>query len=228
MSKYQVNCSDCGTEFERVLFGSQKNRNWKLDQPQTCKSCWISRQRKIEITTPVTAEIRVDIDGKIEITLTGNTQSKKEEIKALGYFWGTSHAGATNLLSMSIPKKGWIKLIALAEIENEIKSLSGIVEEIDNQINPLDLGVARESIQLNQKKDELIAVLGPAPARPGCHPSNKGEWNFKIYSGNRVYIDNQEVHLSNEEVILINDYSIRKRDWLRRVEEIKNLKEVPA
>ena len=40
MAKYQVECSVCGESFERVLFGSRKDREWKLNQPQTCTKCW--------------------------------------------------------------------------------------------------------------------------------------------------------------------------------------------
>ena len=44
MAKYQVECCKCGESFERVLFGPEKDREWKLDQPQTCPTCWAAEQ----------------------------------------------------------------------------------------------------------------------------------------------------------------------------------------
>ena len=44
MAKYQVECRVCGKSFERVLFGPEKDRAWKLDQSQTCPTCWAAEQ----------------------------------------------------------------------------------------------------------------------------------------------------------------------------------------
>jgi hypothetical protein len=56
MAKYQVNCSVCGSNFERVLFGPGKDREWKLNQPQTCPDCW--EKQKIEKREKANAEAR--------------------------------------------------------------------------------------------------------------------------------------------------------------------------
>ena len=214
MAKYQVNYS-CGHSGEVQLFGKLSERERKLEwmSGRPCKECWHKQKLEEEAKRPITASVKsnglhVTDDGALvcEVVLTGGTINKKEGIKALGYRWQGVAGGVMSMLSMSAPRRAWVKEVAV-DVDDAEKSLAPVLEELNGiadkfkvSIGPLDLAMARKTIL--EKKEELkrIEALGPKPERPSCHPANiGGRWNGKYYGGkdNRsYYVDNIKYELS--------------------------------
>lgn len=228
MAKYTVKHS-CGHERTVQLYGPEKERERKLDWmgSEDCPQCWGEKKRAQEDQMPITITIMTngldkDQDGNIlaEITLTGGTRPRKEEIKALGYSWGDVRGGAMNFLRASAPEKAWSRMVPLLtlmdkgsdenlKIQEDAKALDA---KITFEINELDIEMARQSLadqakkqEAQQAKDAAIAAI-PKPVRPACHPREQhpdGRWNGKYYGnakrGREYYVNGEKYSLTEED-----------------------------
>jgi hypothetical protein len=245
MAKYDVIYS-CGHSGEVQLFGPHKERDRKIEwyeRQAKCPECYKVAKREEESKQPITANVSLNIQYShdhipmIQIVLAGGTLNRKDEIKALGYRWEDVCEGVMGMLSMSQPRKGWVKRMDYAkdttEIKLEIDKLKGIVDKVDNHIGPLDVAYLQKSVQDQDAKQSKIAEQQtkidalPKPERPTCHPRAQhpdGHWNGKYYGKPgywNYYVESVNYKLTNDEYALCMEYRKKIEEYNTAVETLK-------
>ena len=109
MAKYTVNCDTCGTSFERVLFGPSKDRQWKLDQRQTCTDCWKKDQRSARDAEGPVIQVRARRGNPALMEfVVFNSFSVKDSLKSRGYRFSyrPKTCGAADFFAMNATEEG--------------------------------------------------------------------------------------------------------------------------
>lgn len=236
MAKYTINYS-CGHNGEVSLYGKHKDRERKIEWMEggVCPSCYGKEQREKEAALPITATVKssglkVVEDGLVcEIVLSGGTINRKDEIKALGYSFREPEGGLMGLLSMSAPRKAWVKKVAVdpnvpATLQVHIDALNGIADEVKNGMSPLDLAMAGKKLAAMEEEKKAIALI-EKPEKPACHPSLQGGyWNGKLYGqkGNRnYYLAGKKISMSEEEYQACVAYAAAREEYNAKINKVK-------
>ena len=246
MAKYTVTHS-CGHTQTHDLFGPGKDRERKIAwmENQPCTDCWKAEKREADAKLPITMSIHTngmdtDEHGNVlaEACLTGGTLPRKDEIKSLGYRWGTPRGGIINLLSSADPRC-WIKTVHLAELLDinsaTAKMLLSDAAQLDaikvNKISAADAMIYERTVQRQQEQAQADAVRATEiakiakPERPACHPwSNGKRWNGNYYGkpGNRsYYVDNNKHSISDDDYAICVAYDTAIAEYRARVDQIK-------
>lgn len=245
MAKYDITYS-CGHTVEKQLFGKNKDRESYIEWAKQglCPDCWGKQKREEEQKKPITMTMALDAmatskegDPILEVSLTGGTINKKDEIKAMGYHWDEIRAGQgllSAIFSSSSPQKGWIKRVAVAPetVESIIK---GFFEEgknlgasVQGFNDPMTFAIIVQRQKERKEKADKIAKI-EKPQRPVSHPYSKfpdGKWNGKYYGSDKYgysyYIDNVKYEISNEEYRELISYSEAISEYNKKVENVKN------
>lgn len=250
MAWYTVNHS-CGHEQRVQLYGKTSDRESKIEwmSRQDCPACWGAKKREAEALKPIEMSIQMngldrDAQGHLitEVVLTGGTQPRKNEIKALGYKWTEVRGGAMNLLSAKKAEMAWVKTLRTLDLVDEnsvawqtIKSDAATlgVENVKNTMSVIDLEMARQSVQKEQEaataaadKAAKIAAIAK-PQRPACHPCvahPEGKWNGNYYGNEKrgweYYVNNVKYKLTNEEYAVCMAYREAFAAYKKQVEAI--------
>lgn len=240
----------CGHTGRVQLVGKTADRERKLEwmAKQECPQCWGLKKREQEAKEPIVMTICCngldkDRDGDVigEVVLTGGTLPRKNEIKALGYFWGEVRGGLMSLLSAKRAEMAWqknVKLIDVLENQEVIQRLKDDAKQLEakivNGLNALDVEMAKKAIaeretQKVQKaaQDRMIARL-QQPVMPESYPrrSQSGaNWNGKFYGNERrgyeYYINNKKQTLTADEYADCLNYQAAMKVYHQKVKDIR-------
>lgn len=220
MAKYQVTYR-CGHTGTVDLFGPSKQRENKLEwlSTQLCPDCWKEEQAQQAHTKPIivnTSIFNTMVDGKIFviIELGGETYSRKEDLKKLGFSWGQTFIG----------DKSWHKYIPFEDFLEDKQILQDNINAIKN-IAPVKEGmsITNEDIKRNlnylkQIEDIKLAIKEiPKPKKPDFL---NGKWNGKMYAKNTIYVDGNAIRLTDEQVQELNQYIKDKESYDKKVSKL--------
>ena len=212
----------CGHEGTVTLFGSMADRESKIkwyENTAVCPDCFQAAMRAKEESEPVKAVVSIMPGGEFEIALTGNTKPVKGEIASYGYRWGEQTGGMMDTYNRYY-KKCWIKICSPDTLEADMRAVEHLVESIESNITAVDYQNAKtQYAKKMQTEKELEEIEKTKPERPACYP--KGRWNGKIYSGRRVYIDNQKTTLIEKEEAEIKKYQSEYKLWKNKYDAAK-------
>ncbi len=103
MGKYTINYACGHGSFEKQLYGKRTQRDsyvrW-AEANMVCPACWRASKEVEPLNMVVT--VTPEPDMQIVITITGGTESRKDDLRALGYVKG---------------EDGWRKLVEVNNIE---------------------------------------------------------------------------------------------------------------
>jgi hypothetical protein len=233
MAQYTVNYA-CGHAGVVTLYSNNKNRERKLEwlAGQLCPACWREKKRAEEAAKPITATLMLNgmdetADGDLVawVVLTGGTMPVKDKIKAMGYHWGETRGGIAQLLGAARSEQAWQKMVRLEDVLNktpawqaEVEALKSLGAKFAIGCSDFDIAMAQNRLAEKKKIAEAVAAV-PKPAKPACYPA--GRWNGKIYGGNRIYVDGNEMRLSAAEVESTRQYQKEVDAYRKAVEEAK-------
>lgn len=247
MAKYDVEYR-CGHSQTVQLVGKHSERERKLEwmSGNLCPACYAQEQREKEARMPITATVtssglQVTSDGLVcEIVLSGGTVNRKEEIKGLGYRWVEPEGGLMGLLSMSAPRKAWVKRITVdpensASLQIHLSALNGIADVVKNGLSVLDIAMAKKKLgEIEEKKEaaslaeQRIAAL-KKPDRPSCHPTQhpgyvSRSWNGKYYGrpgSYNYYVAGINYKLTDAEHAILSEYTKKLAEYDAQVNAIR-------
>ena len=214
MAKYDITHT-CGHSRTVALYGKLNERERKIEwmASQDCPSCWAAKKRESDALKPITATISLlpflGARGHVpvfQIALTGGTEPRKEEIKALGYKWGDICGNFMEMLSFRRPQMGWVRKIEWItddDVAASIVALAPLNPKVVNNIKPWDVALLKEKQAMHEAQEASVSAI-PRPERPACYPV--GRWNGKIYGGFRIYVDGEEVRLNKADAQAIVAY----------------------
>ena len=234
MAKYTITMG-CGHDDTVELFGRESERKKKIlyfESEGLCKKCYKKEMEKIAKSEGLVFNASVlpyidNNDGGIllYVWFSGDTKPYKDAIKTLGgYKWGEREAAADWYLCKT--QMCWNKIIKFENLHDEITKAVSI--GADNTVSDSGLfAMIHYQIALNEQKkwkekQERIKEI-EKPNVPAILYKHK--WNEKIYgkSGNySIYLDGEKVSVTNDQVEDIQRYLIKKEEYKKKVEDIRN------
>lgn len=242
MARARANCicRVCGESFEKVkhCYSRREADNWKEWAESNyilCPQCWGKEQQAKRDAEPITFYAAVnpyDDDKPFVLYFSGGTKPRKDDIKALGYYWGELPlTGTFGALSMSRPPMVWYKTVSYPNFETEVKKVeaSGIAEKVENKISEIDLAVFAKNYKEKMEKHEAIqAEIAKLkkPEVPAVYAESiKGKrWNGKIYGRKgafRIYLNNEEAYITDEQAKELKQYHADKKAYQEAIREME-------
>ena len=151
----------------------------------------------------------------------GDTKPNKDEIKALGYYWGEK-TDATE-------KDCWHKTVKFDKVKEEIKKAESIGAKLqkgdkerradENMNYAAALKKQKKWKEEQQKLNDL-----EKPRIPDVIDGKK--WNCKIYGKPgklSIYPDGEQTYITDDEAEELREYLKLQEEYKKKVEEIKNV-----
>lgn len=234
MAKYDVMFS-CGHEGEVELLGKHSDRRRKIEyfeRSGLCKECYKKKMQEQEKEKPfsfnVSALPYIDDEGNILLTVwfSGNTREYKDDIKSLGGYRWSERESADDFFSISRSPLCWNKVIKEKELKEEVRKATSIgaesIDADDGLFSTINYQIALDKQKEWKERNDKIATL-EKPKAPDVLVGHR--WNQKIYgkAGNfSIYPDGEKVSITDEEAEQIKEYLVKKEEYKKKVEEIKN------
>ena len=225
----------CGHKDEVELLGKHSERRKKIEyfeRSGLCRECYKRKMQKLEQEKPfifnISALPYIDDEGNILLTVwfSGNTREYKDDIKSLGGYRWSERESADDFFSISRSPLCWNKVIKEKELEEEIKKATSIgaesIDADDRLFSAINYQIALDKQKEWKDRNDKISTLGK-PKAPDVLVGHR--WNQKIYGkpGNySIYPDGEKVSITDEEAEEIRDYIVKKEEYKKKIEEIKN------
>jgi len=224
MAKYDITYS-CGHKGTVELFGKTSERENKIawyERDGLCPECYKATKRAEEAEKPLTLTIDCDpYQQTIILHFSGNTMPYKDQIKALGYYWGEMPMhGMFGLLATKRPPLVWYKTVALDDLESAMKQAEELQPKLVNHITDVDIITFQTVKAKADEKQAKIAAI-KKPVVPSQIAGKK--WNQTIYgkSGNKtIYPDGIKTPITDEEAADIEKYLDEKTAYKKAIAEI--------
>lgn len=218
----KFSCGHTGTVY---LQGSMAERQRKIEyykEEGLCKECYKKHMEEqaikegFKFNLSVLPEVNGE-DGEMLFSawFSGDTKPHKDEIKSLGYTWGSKDIYSNG-------QKCWIKIIKKGDIDKEVEKSKSIgATFVDCDITKMEYYNAALNAQRRwRKKSKKISQLN----KPEVPDIIKGrEWNRVIYgkSGNyTIYLDGVKTYITDAEAKEIKTYLNLNREYKYNVEVI--------
>jgi len=220
MAKYQVTYG-CGHTGTVDLIGPTKQRENRLEwlATQLCPDCWKEKQAKEAPSRPIFASVSLfdtDVDEKVYVVieLGGETYSRKEDLKKLGFSWGATPVGPTCWHKL-IPFEDYIKNSAIVDdIIRELKEIAPV--SVSTSVSKKEVDFYLKRLQQKEELRKKIAEI-PKPKKPEFL---NGRWNGKIYAKNTIYVDGEAIHLTSEQLQTLKQFLKDKEEYAAAVKAV--------
>jgi hypothetical protein len=160
-------CNVCGTTFERIGYRHSRDEadSWQkyVEENFTlCTDCWKKQKEEERKALGLVCDIYVNIDltrqkGMVMCTLVadGDTYPHKDELKNLGYRWGSANPASGALgdwLGAKESRMAWSKSSPIEKVQELYAEFESIGGKGRNLFTDTDVALAKSLLDMQEKK----------------------------------------------------------------------------